>query len=474
MLARAVLICSWRRLRPFALANPLVAAVVLMIAVALPGLALLLGDRVSPSLSKALLEQAGVGEALTAGIVLGGALAGVIVTTVAPGAAVFGPQISAAPVRRMRLLWAGAGLPLSLAAFVFATLLAFAAFPVAARLPAGGLFVLEIVAIALCASVLGASAIESGLAAIRGRPTGIIALSSIASVWIISAGLSESRVLGPFALGANSLRTGSSHAGRESALHSGVLAFLMLAAFFAWLFLSAGRAPSRARSEPKTVLKGVPRNLFAAGVVVALKRLSRREEIRREIVPVTFLCCVTGPALLVFAPETPQIAVLGIVSFSEIAAVAVIALAAAGVDEEGRWLWKTAPAGDSSRLAGNALGAIVLALLVFIVAIAPSLALASRPLPLLVEFCGFACFILAVAAVSGTVVPWRSERLAEQIASYTACLVLVGVLWYLFGKVAAPLAAAGAPEPAIFAALGLTAVAASLGTSAALAGGSRS
>jgi len=130
VLVRAVLVCSWRRLRPFLVANPLVAMVALLALPGLPIASYIGGGRVAPSLSKALIEQDGVVEGFVAAIVFSGALAGAIVATVAPGLAVFGSQITVAPIRRMRFLWAGAGFPLALGAFAFSSLLALAALPV--------------------------------------------------------------------------------------------------------------------------------------------------------------------------------------------------------------------------------------------------------------------------------------------------------------------------------------------------------
>lgn len=467
MLVRAVLVCSWRRLRPFLVANPLVAMVALLALPGLPIASYIGGGRVAPSLSKALLEQDGVVEGFVAAIVFSGALAGAIVATVAPGLAVFGSQITVAPIRRMRFLWAGAGFPLALGAFAFSSLLALAALPVAAHLPAGRLLVLELVFAALCASVLGALAIESALAAARARPVAILVLCFIAALWIVAASVGGSRGLGPFAVVTSSL----SAAPGDVALRSAGLAGLTLVASFLWLYLAASRAPARFQAEPRLILLQMPRGPFRAGIVVAIKRLSRRAELRRQISALTLLCVLAGPALLVFVPTIQDVVVLGLVAYAAIVGVALLVLAAAGVDEEGRWLWNVAPGGARSRPAGNALGAILLALFTFLVAVAPSFVIARPSFSLVVAFVGFACFVLGVAAISGTIVPWRSDRVVEQIASYTACVVLVGVLWYLVGKVAEPLADGGVPEPAIFATLGLTAIAIGVGASVALVRG---
>ncbi len=470
MLIRAILVCSWRRLRPFFAANPLVAAVALLAAPGFPVLAFVAGERVAPSLSTALLEQGGVIEALVVAIVINGALAGAIVVAVAPGADVFGPQVSVAPIRRMRFLWAGAGFPLALAAIATSCLLALVALPVAARLPAGRVLVLELVLAALCASALGALVVESAPAAARARPVAVLALCLIAALWIVGASLGGSRVLGPFAVVPSSLVASPG----ALLVRSAALAGMTLAASLAWLYLAASRAPARYRAEPRITWLRIPRGLFWAGAAVAIKRLSRRTELRRQIAAITLLCILAGPALLAFVPAIPSLAVFGVVSCTAIVGVVLFALAAAGIDEEGRWLWAVAPSGSRSRPAGNAFGAVMLALFAFLAAITPSYVLA-RPSPsLLVEITGFACFVLGVAVISGALVPWRSARIVEQIASYTACVVLVGVLWYLVGKVAAPIAASGAPEPAIFAALGLATIAASVGAHAALAGGGHS
>jgi hypothetical protein len=470
VLVRSVLVCSWRRLRPFLVANPLVAAVALLALPGLPILALVAGGRVAPSLSKALLEQSGVIEAFVAAIVFSGAFAGAIIVAVAPGPDAFGPQLSVAPIRRMRFLWAGAGFPLTLAALAVSGLLALAALPVAARLPAGRAFAIELLFAVLCACALGALTIESALAAARVRPAAVFSLCLIAAFWIVAASISGSRVLGPFAA-----ITGSLKAGRgDLALRSAALAVLTLAAFLVWLYLSATRVPARVRAEPRIVLLRMPRSPFRAGAVVAVKRLSRRTELRRQITAIIFLCVLIGPALLVLVPAVSDLVVLGMVSFTAVSGVALIALAAVGIDEEGQWLWTVAPSGARSRSAGNAFGAIVLALFTCLFAIAPSFAIARPSFSLLIDFIGFSCFVLGIAVVSGAIVPWRSDRVVEQIASYTACIVLVGALWYLVGKVAAPLAARGAPDPLIFATLGLTTVAIGVGLSAIRVRGERS
>lgn len=465
MLVRLALICTWRRLRPFLIANPLLAAIATLAVPALPVLAIVGGERIAPALSEAILEQEGIAEALVAVIAFSGALAGLVAVAAAPGVAAFGPQILASPAHRWRLIWAGSGLPLALAATAISGLLALAALPVTARLPDGRYLALEIGFAALCAGALGALLIESTLATARARPEGILSLCSLAALWILSASVSGSRALGPLVVVSSSIDSSA----REISLVTAGLGALALVAALSWLHLAGRRPSGQARTEPRPLLRGIPRAPFGAGAVVAAKRLWRHPDLRREILPISAFSFVAGPAILIFAPRVPRLLALGIVSYVEMIAVTLFALAAAGVDAEGGWLWSTAPLGAArSRAAGNALGAILLALATCLVALSPSLALARPPFPVMVEFAGFACFVLGVAVASGAIVSWRPNRTFEQIASYTALAVLAGLLLYLAGKIAAPLTSAGAPEPVVLVVMGIMTVAGGIGANSLL------
>jgi len=435
-LVRAGLLCARRRV-----SWPLVA-----VALVLPVLAVLAGRRAGPSLAQAI--ESGRPAALSVALGLGGTaiVSGMVVALAAPRGRFLGSQLAAAPLSPVAVFAAVTLAPLLLAgAAASAVEAAFLVPPLGDATPVA-------LAAGWAGFALGAAAAEAVLGP---RALGAAVLAAITGVWLLgAAGAGTGALAGPFGYLGLALRGEPARIGSPGAM----LTLLAVLALGLWASAAAARPEDEApRRAPRPVLP-VGKRPLPAVFAVALKRYSRRTELRRASRTAAAAAGAGGLLLSVHAgagavPLVGMLAVLG---------AAVVPLAAAGVDREAEWLWRVSPPPRAATAAAGSLAAIAAALLLVAAGVGPAAAWSRAPAQALLQVAGLAAFLLAAASVAGALVPWRSDRPAEELGSFAALVAVAAVLWYALGHAVEALGggtgvSAAALAAALCAAVALTA-----------------
>ncbi|MBA3384733.1 MAG: hypothetical protein H0T20_08780, partial [Actinobacteria bacterium] len=117
-----------------------------------------------------------------------------------------------------------------------------------------------------------------------------------------------------------------------------------------------------------------------------------------------------------------------------ITAAALLPAAAVGLGRDGVWLFDTSPR-PARVLAGSiALGGIGASLAVVATAALFAAPFARGDPSAYLELEGAAAFVLGCAAFGGAAVPWRADRLLQQLASYGSVIAVVVCGWLAVGR----------------------------------------
>ncbi|MEX2211548.1 MAG: hypothetical protein WD689_07275 [Gaiellaceae bacterium] len=404
-----------------------------ILVVALPALALLAGERAGPALQQAVASS--LPAALSTGLGFGAtaAVAGVVVALAVPRRRFLGAQLAAAPLSPAALFAAVTLVPLLLAG------LAASAVEAAFLVPALGAAAPTALAAGWAGFALGAATAEGG-AALRGSPAGAVALAGVAGLWALGAvGAGTDALFGPFGYLGLALR------GEELGTGPAALAGIAVAAFALWGLAAAFRPDDRpARGEVRAILPtgGGP---LTAAFLASLKRLGRRGELRRTAWTATAAAAAAGLVLAVLVGAEgmllgASLAVLG---------AALVPLAAAGIDGEAEWLWRASPAPRWATGAAAAVAGLVVALLLVTAAVAPAAGWAGASAGALLQVLALAVFTLGAAAIAGALLPWRSDRPADELASFGALVAVATGLWFVLGRAAESLGGGTAASVAV-------------------------
>ena len=109
---------------------------------------------------------------------------------------------------------------------------------------------------------------------------------------------------------------------------------------------------------------------------------------------------------------------------------AVVPLAAPALDRRAEWLWRTTPPPRTTLALLHALIALALGLVVAAIGVAAALVAAPVDPTLALPLAVGAVVVLGAALLAGSLVPWGSDRLAEQLGAYAAFGVVLSVLWF--------------------------------------------
>jgi hypothetical protein len=379
-LCRAELLCVARRLASAFASSPFVVGAGVLFVAALPALALWSGVRAAAELRVAAADPS-----FTPAIGLVAALAGAIVTLLAPGRRALGRQLEAAPLSPLTVFLGSTALPLGLLAGGMALPVALFVAPVAgAGTP---LVILQLAG----AAALGGAGTEAVLAlarrSLRGAP--VIACAGVLAV-----------------------------VGRDAVPLALVL----------WLVAAASR-PDEPPEHGGVQL--VARSAFGCSVA----RYARRRELRRQALATLALTAASAIALRVVG--TPRASGLLLAGSSALLGAAVVPLAAPGLDLRARWLFCSAPASRVAVAARNASAALVAGASVSTVGLGLALAVEPDSPRVLAPLGAGALLVLGSASLAGALVPWRSERLIEQLGAYAAFAVLLVAGWAALARFAA-------------------------------------
>jgi len=380
-LCRTELRCLARRLEGAFAASPLVVGAAVLALAALPAVALRAGMRAAPSLRAAAAAQS-----FAVSVGLAAALAGSVVTLLAPGRRALGRQLEASPLSRTTVFVGLTALPLAL------VLCAIGLPAVLLVAPAAGRRTPLVLAELIGAVALGGAAAEAVLA---------LARRSLRGVPIAAA-------VGLIALG-----------GRGPA----PLAVPLWAAAAA---LRPDEPPERG------AVHVVVRSAFGC----ALVRYARRRELRRQALAA--LALTGAGAVVLRVTGVPAAAGLLLAGSSALLGAAVVPLAAAGLDLRAQWLWRSSPSSPAVIAGTSAAAALVCGGSVAAVGIAVAMAADPVPpadaAPLAVALAGL--LVLGAALLAGALVPWRSERPVEQLGAYGAFAAVLTGAWIALSRLA--------------------------------------
>jgi hypothetical protein len=385
-ICKAQLRCTWRRVDAAFVAAPvLVGAAALGIA-ALPALAVWGGARAAPALRTADPSTLALGAGLVA------ALAGAVLTLLAPGRRALGTQLEPAPVPRVT---AFVGLTLLPPAAALALLAVPAAFFVA---PAAGRSSPLVLARLLGAAAAGAAAAEAALALARRSLRGV---PVVAGLVLLLFGWRNVAVV-PFAVAL-------------------------------WVAAAAVRPDERAERASVRVLG-------RGHAATTLLRYARRRELRRQAAAAFALAL--GGAVALRATGVPNQVTVFFGGATALLGAAVVPLAAPGIDRRAEWLWRSAPVARAKLAFVHGVIALVLGLVLAAIGVAGSLAVAPVKPTMALPLAAGAVVVLGAALLAGAIVPWRSDRLAEQLGAYATFGVVLSALWFALAR-AAPFVGAG-------------------------------
>jgi hypothetical protein len=407
----AQLCCFWRRLDNAFAAAPLLIGAAGLGAAALPAIAFVVGSRAAPALRAADPAVLALGAGLAA------ALAGALLTLLAPGRHALGAQLEAAPVPRRTAFVGLTLLPPTAALAVLAVPVALFAAPVAGRETP-----LVIVRL-LGAAAAGGAGAEAVLAFARRSLRGV-PVAAVLPLFVLA---------------------------RHSAL---VVAF----AIAVWLGASASRPDERpARAAVRLTARGL--------LGTTAFRYLRRADLRRQAAAACVLA-IAGAAALRGAGVPGQVALL-FAGATALLGAAVVPLAAPGIDRRAEWLWGCVPRRRREVAALHALVALALGAAVAVIGVAASLVVAPASPAVVLPLAVAAVVTLGAASLAGSLVPWRPDRLTDQFGAYAAFGVVLSGLWFALAR-SAPLV--GAEHGAQAGALALVSLAVCFSAAVSIAG----
>ena len=409
--------CAWRRLRPALEQNPLLAFAAAASCAGVPVAAVVAGIRFDARYAELARDDA-VLRSLALGIGATGLVAGAAVALLAPGLAQLGGALEAAPISRVAAAWSLTIAPACVGGVVLvAPLLLFAT----AMAGVDGI----VLAAATATAVLTGAALGEGLR-LGGRlePSGLAVLGAAAGLWAIGgAALGADWYVGP---------AGAVAGARPPLLCLTLLGAFALGAVALWLAGCAVQATTRDRRRDVHATN-LPGQAVPAVAVATARRVVRHRELRVQaaaavLLPVAVAASlgatldVGGGPLLAFA--------VGL----SVTAAALLPAAAVGLGGDGGWLFDTAPRPARILAAAIALGGVCVSLAVVAAAALFALPFARGDPTAYLELEGAAAFVLGSAAFGGAVVPWRADRLLQQLASYGSVIAVVVCVWLAVGR----------------------------------------
>lgn len=415
-LVSAASVCARRRLRAGLRRNPVLAAAAVAALAAAPAVAAWSGDRLARPFAR--LAAGGVFvDALALGVAAPAAVAGASVALLAPHSGAIGEQLEAAPLRRAWLALATAVLPAcALGAVVAAPILVFTVTLAGAAGPA--------LALAGAASASLGAALGATVRLSRARWAGAAATAACAAgAWVAAGG-----VRGPASLARGALDGSPIQAAAAAAA-------VTLLGLVLWTLAAAGE---RARSPGVGAarFRRLPGTAVLAVAVVTSRRVARHRELRLHGVFALVAALVVGAALARGTGVGGAPAV-GLCVALVLTAVLVYPPAAVGFARAADWLFETSPRRRSGIAAAAAAGGVATAAVAAAGAALGAVPFARAGVGEYLELAGAAAFVLGCASLAAAFVPWRPDRMSQQLAAYAAALIATGAGWFAAGRLGA-------------------------------------
>lgn len=417
--------CAWRRLRPALAQNPLLALAAAASCAGVPVVALVAGVRLDARYAELARDDA-VLRSLALGIGATGLVAGAAVALLAPGLAQLG-ALEAAPISKAAAAWSLTIAPACVGgAVLHAPLLLFAT----AMAGVDGV----VLAAATATAVVTGAALGEGLRLCgRLEPPGLAVLGSAAGLW----------ALGGAVLGAGWY---AGPAGAVAGAHPPLLCLTLLAAFALggaalWHAGCAVQATTRDRRRDVRATN-LPGRAVPAVAVATARRVVRHRELRVQAAAAVLLPVAVGASL----GATLDVGGGPLLAFAvglSITAAALLPAAAFGLGRDAGWLFDAAPRPSRVLAVAVALGGVGASLAVVAAAALFTAPFARGDPSTYFELEGAAAFVLGCAAFGGAAVPWRADRLLQQLASYGSVIAVVVCGWLAIGRLEGADLAAG-------------------------------
>ena len=432
--------CAWRRVRPAMVEYPLLALLAAAACIAVPLGAALAGARLAEPFEGVRADPASLGS-LALGIGATGIVAGAAFALLAPSSGLLGRRLEGAPISRVSAAWS---LTVAPACAAGAVLLAPPALFAVALVGERGL---ALVAAGAGAVLLGAALGEGLRLCSRGVPVGAAFAAVVGVVWAVGGLVSGAGPeQGPAAALVPMLGRGSAARPLCTLLAAAVVgAALWLAA------CAVPRADHRGLREAR--MTRLPRGVHAALSVATARRLVRRPELQVQAFAAVFVPLAAAGALH-FALEVGGEPLLGFAAGLSLTAAALIPAAAHGLGLDAAWLFAAAPRSRTGLATAVAAAGVVVAAALVVATSLLAVPVARASPATYLELEGVVAFVLGCAALGGSTVPWRPDRLLQQLGSYGATAAVVIVAWAALGRLEDPAAAVGLDGSAFSLAVG--------------------
>ena len=385
--------------------------------VALPVAAVVAGMRLDGRFGE-LARVEVVLHALGLGIGATGLVAGAAVALLAPGRSQLGSALEAAPISRAAAAWSLTIAPACVGgAALLAPLLLFGT-------AMAGVDGIVFAFAAATAAVTGAALGEGLRLCARREPRGVVAVGSSVGLWAIAG-----KALGA---GWYSGPGGALATARSPAVALAVLGAVALCGIGLWVAgCSVGTTTRDWRRDVRAT--SLPRWAVPAVTVATIRRVVRHRELRVQAlaaVSIPVAVAAMFGALLGVGGEPVLAFAVGL----SLTAAALLPAAAAGLGRDGPWLFGSAPQRARALAGAVALGGVTVSLAVVAVAALVVAPFARGDPSAYLELEGVAAFVIGGAALGGAVVPWRADRLLQQLASYGAVIAVVVCGWVVIGR----------------------------------------
>jgi hypothetical protein len=214
-----------------------------------------------------------------------------------------------------------------------------------------------------------------------------------------------------------------------------VLAGITLAGFALWVTACTARRPERSRSVRTRSVLRVPRRPFAAVAIVTAKRLGRHRGLRAHQVAAVVLP-VSAAVTLRFAAGVGGAPIVAFCVGLGLTAAAIVPAAALGLAADARWLTATAPQPRALGAGAAACAGVVCAAALVVADAAAVAPFARADAHAYVQLEATVAFVLGCGAGAAALVPWRPDRVVQQLAAYGAMFVVAVAAWLVLGRVA--------------------------------------
>ena len=277
----------------------------------------------------------------------------------------------------------------------------------------------------------------------RGSKSSAIITAAVAGTWLAGAFATGELLTAPFDIAVDALR------GESGSFSATVKLVLLASVALAFWTLAAIRMPDeRPTRACARVLMPICGGPGFASALVAVKQLGRRPELRRTVGGAG-VAAVAGAALFGYGLGGGNDLSFILAAGAALLGCAVIPIAAYGIRQESAWLFDVAPGKKLKRDVAAAFAAFVLAFAVLVIELGLIWLAAPVIWSQVVPILGAAFVLFGAGLVIGAIVPWRSDRIIEQLAAFMALAVLAFLFQLSLGEVVSRSESAGVPTVVI-------------------------